>query len=85
MQSCQQRSEIAADGPQGPDTPDAQREGEFWDEVEHRWRPLPPFARWLGHWRHAYEGMDHLALVMRVSSPPGLQAAEVLQMQCCGM
>jgi hypothetical protein len=37
--------------------------------VEHRWRPLPPFARWLGHWRHEYEGMDHLALVMRVSPP----------------
>jgi hypothetical protein len=66
----------AAAEPPGADDPDAHRPGEFWDEVEGRWLPLPPFGRWLGHWRHEYEGMDHLALVMRVSRPAERAAAE---------
>ena len=71
---------VATDEPPGADDPDAERPGEFWDEVERRWLPLPPFGRWLGHWRREYEGMDHLALVMRVSAAAGIQPSMVVHL-----
>lgn len=63
----------AADAPAG--SPDEHREGQFWDEVEHKWRPFPAHGRWLGHWRHEFESMDKLELMMHVSAPAAMRRA----------
>lgn len=52
--------------PPGQGLPDEQREGEFWDSVEHRWRPIPALGRWLGHWSHELDTADNLGLAMHV-------------------
>lgn len=66
-----------ADEPQGTGSPDEQREGQYWDAVEHRWQPVPAFGRWLGHWSGELNGATELTLMMHVRLPSILMIALV--------